>query len=219
MSTSLLQLHNASACYQQRPVFSNLNLDVNYGERVALIGASGAGKSTLLNLLYQQHPQQIALVPQQLGLVNNLSVLHNIYIGGLSRHSTLQNLLTLLYPRAYIRHQITAIAHTLGIDETLDRPVATLSGGQKQRVAIARSLYCGHPIFVGDEPFSSLDERYTATALELLNQTFQTQLIVLHNIELALAFSSRVIALQHGKIVLDRPTRTLVTSDLEGIYP
>ena len=218
MPTALLQLHNASACYQQRQVICNLNLTVSQGERVALIGANGAGKSTLLNLLYQHHPSQVALVPQQLGLVNNLSVLHNIYMGGLSHHSTLQNLLTLVYTRPAIRQQITAIAQKLGIAETLNRPVVTLSGGQKQRVAIARAFYCGHPVLVADEPFSSLDESYTATTLEQLNQAFQTQLIVLHNIELALAFSTRVIALQQGKIVLDRPTGTLVASDLDGIY-
>ena len=91
----MFELINANLGYKQSAVLTNISLKINSGERVASVGESGAGKSTLLSALQSQMKNKAALIPQDLGLVNNLSVFHNIYIGRLNSYSSVYNLLNL----------------------------------------------------------------------------------------------------------------------------
>jgi phosphonate transport system ATP-binding protein len=166
--------------FGDRAVLRDISLTVQRGERVALVGPSGAGKSTLLGvingtvsiesgtvrLLGQDvqclTPRErrasyacVGMVYQDLCLIDNLRVVHNVNAGHLGRWSTLRSLVSLLWPleRARAHKALTQV----GIPEKMYEATGTLSGGQRQRVAIARILIQDPAIVLADEPISSLD--------------------------------------------------------------
>ena len=127
---ALVELCKASACYAGRAVLHDIDLTINAGERVAVMGRSGAGKSTLLNLLHARLGDKVALIPQAAALVKTLSVFHNVYMGRLDRHSTWHNLRNLAWPA---RRDIAEVEDTLelvGLADKLFEQAGTLSGGQ-----------------------------------------------------------------------------------------
>ncbi len=211
-------LDNQHLGYGSQSVLKNLKLCINSGEKVAIIGESGAGKSTLLSALREQCPQDVAWCPQQLGLVPMLNCLHNIYMGQLHNHHFLVNLLRLIYPGSRITKEISHLAQQLSIEEQLYKASEQLSGGQQQRTAIARSLYSGKNIFIGDEPVSALDAFQAQHVLKMLNQTFETLVVSLHDVDLAKQYCQRIIALKDGHILFDLPSEQVSQQALSGVY-
>ncbi len=218
MSQPLVELRNAQARYGDFTALHDINLTIHAGERIALVGASGSGKSTLLDLIHQHSQQPSALVPQDFGLVRTLSVYHNLYMGALDRHSTWYNLVNLLKPFAARIDEIRLIAEKLGLGEKLFQAVGNLSGGQRQRVAVGRALYQGGAIVLADEPVSALDQHHSSVVLDRLAYGFTTSVLGMHDIELALSYSNRVIGLQDGRIVLDQASDSLTTADITPLY-
>ena len=95
-----IALENVTAGYGGKPVLQNISLQIEAGERVAIMGRSGAGKSTLINLIYRSCAERAALMPQASALVANLSVFHNVFMGRLDRHiGAVQSTHTHLAPR------------------------------------------------------------------------------------------------------------------------
>ena len=214
----LIQLHSESASYQGVETLHDIDLHVNQGEKLALVGQSGSGKSTLIKLIYDRYPVNTALVPQDYGLVNHLSVYHNVFIGGLGQYSTLYNLANLVRPWSDQVDIVRKILVGLQLEEYLFRPVGRLSGGQKQRVAVARSLFQKGGLLLADEPVSSVDEQQSKVVLEQLLDGFSTIVLAMHDIQLALAFCDRIIGLEKGRIVLDSPSDSLTSKDLLSLY-
>jgi phosphonate transport system ATP-binding protein len=215
---TVFELSDHSLQYNGQMVWENLNLSISVGEKVAIVGPSGAGKSSLLRVLYQQQAQQVALCPQDLGLVEILSVYHNIYMGKLQQHSVLYNLCNLLRPLTSHRKAIEQLAEELGIEDKLFHSVDQLSGGQRQRVAIGRALYREQPIFLGDEPVSSLDPVQAESLLNLIVDRHETALVALHNRHLALSVFDRVIGIQEGAIRFDLAADKLTVAKLDAFY-
>lgn len=211
-------LRNASASYGGRPVLSDLDLTVRAGERVALMGRSGAGKSTLIGLIHAQAPEQVALVPQAAALVRPLSVFHNVYMGRLDRRSTLHNLRTLVRPARADVAAVEAVLDRVGLADRLWARAGELSGGQQQRISVARALYNGRPILVGDEPVSALDRQQGARILTELARGHETLILALHDVALALARTDRIVVLEAGRIVLDAPSAGLDPARLNPFY-
>ena len=214
----MIQLQSESASYQGVKTLHDIDLQVSKGEKLALVGQSGSGKSTLIKLIYEHYPVNTSLVPQDYGLVNNLSVYHNVYIGCLDQHSTLYNLVNLIRPKADQVEIVSAILAGLQLEDYLFRPVGNLSGGQKQRVAVARSLFQKGHLLLADEPVSSVDEQQSRVVLKQMLSGFSTVVLALHDIQLALAFCDRIIGLEKGRIVLDSPADALTTKDLLSLY-
>ena len=214
----MLQLNAASASYAGRQVLRNVCLEIKTGEKVALVGRSGAGKSTLLRLLYEQQPQATALVPQELGLVKSLSVFHNVYMGRLNQHNAFYNLINLLRP---MRAEIAAVAlvlERLALSDKLYEPTGQLSGGQQQRTAVARALHQGNAVLMGDEPVSAVDEHQSRRVLDAIVEGHDTVVLAMHDTELAIAYSTRIIGLDDGQVTFDESSAGLRSSDLDALY-
>lgn len=204
--------------YGAHIALGNLTLQIAEGEKIALIGQSGAGKTTLLHALYAQIPDRAALCPQELGLVDALSVYHNIYMGRLDHHNALYNALNLVRPAPAHVQSIRRLACKLGLETLLRRPVASLSGGQRQRVALGRALYRQQPVFLGDEPVSNLDPTQGRKILAMALAQHDTAVVALHNRQLALQLFERVIGIRQGAIALDGPTHSISAAQLQRLY-
>ena len=214
----LIELANETAGYGGRPVLHAIDLAIRAGERVAVMGRSGAGKTTLLNLLYSRLAERVALVPQGSALVKTLSVFHNVYMGRLDRHPTWYNLRTLAWPARRVVSEVAAVLDLVGLGEALFARAGELSGGQQQRASVARALYNGRPILIGDEPVSALDRVQGAAILSCLAAGHETVILAMHDIVLALGHTDRIVVLESGRIVLDAPSRTLSVADLIPYY-
>lgn len=217
---ALLEWRDAALSYDRETVLTGLNWDLRRGQRIALLGASGAGKSTLLSALYRHlsAAEPVAWIPQDLGLVPNLSAFHNVYMGRLDQEPAWRNLLNLLWPQVAPRRQIRALLARLELEPALFRAVGKLSGGQRQRVAIARALYRRTAILLADEPVTGLDPPRARACLEALREGFGTAVVALHDADLALSFADRVLGLAGGRIALDVAADGITAADLQALY-
>lgn len=214
----MLHLESASASYKDHTALTDITLHVPAGQKLAFIGRSGAGKSTLLKLLYEQRPKEIALVPQDYGLVTSLSVFHNVYMGQLGRQPLWYNLVNLIKPLKQPVADVKELLELFQLEDKLFEPVGHLSGGQQQRTAIARAMMQSGNILFADEPVSSLDEQQSKSVMGALCKRFDTIVLAMHDIDLALCFCDRIVGLDQGRITLDAPTANLKRSDLLEIY-
>ncbi|MCJ2088806.1 ATP-binding cassette domain-containing protein [Methylobacterium sp. E-005] len=143
-------LGNAAAASDGRPVLPGITLTVRAGERIALMGRSGAGESTLIGLFHGQAPDRMALVPQA-ARVRPPPVFHNVHMGRRDRRSPLYNLRRRIRPARADIAAVEAVLDRVGLANRLRAKAGELSGGQRQRVSVARALYNGRPVLVGDE--------------------------------------------------------------------
>lgn len=211
-------LNNESISYDDFIAVDSLTLDIKKGEKVALLGKSGSGKSTLLKRMYELQKENSSYIPQELGLVNNLSVFHNVYISKLDKNSFFYNIRNLIKPIQGEVDNISNILKDLLLNDKLFEKSLNLSGGQKQRVAIARALYSKSDILLADEPVSALDEFLSKRVINRLVNSHETVICTLHNVDLALSGFDRVIGLKNGKLLLDKKCEDLTQEDREELY-
>ncbi|MFT4765285.1 MAG: phosphonate transport system ATP-binding protein [Oleispira sp.] len=204
--------------YQLDNRLNDITLNINSGEKVALLGPSGGGKTSLLNALHQQCADQIAWCPQEHGLVEALSGYHNIYMGQLDQHNALYNLANLIKPLVKPKQAISELSVLLGLDpqQHLWQSVSQLSGGQRQRIGIGRALFRQQENFLGDEPVSSLDPVQAQKILELILNRHKTVILALHNRQQALSNFDRIIGIKAGRIVFDSPAKELIKNKYQA---
>ena len=197
-----------------------IDLSIEEGEMVAIIGKSGAGKSTLLHILaaidsYDKgsylvdgvsvgdlkekdrarfRSQKIGIVMQDYALIDEYTIEENVQI-------------PLIFGKVkgndVRREKIMTALKNVGLDELAKKPVRQLSGGQKQRVAIARALVNNPAFLLADEPTGALDSKTSGEIMDVfekLNQGGKTVIIVTHDMEVA-ARCGRVIEISDGEIV------------------
>ncbi|KCB51772.1 phosphonate ABC transporter, ATP-binding protein [Bordetella hinzii 1277] len=224
-----------------------VSLRVAPGEMVALLGASGSGKSTLLRhvagfvaadsgrvAVYGEPIQAdgrisrrvrgaragIGFVFQQFNLVGRLPVIVNVLTGMLPRLPMWRSLLR-LFRRDEIGVGLQALAR-VGIHEHAFQRASTLSGGQQQRAAIARTLVQNARVILADEPIASLDpesSRRVMDALASINREQGVAVVVsLHQVDVAMRYCPRVVALRQGQVVYDGPAQALTPAMLQALY-
>lgn len=196
----------------------DISLNISAGERVALVGESGAGKSTLLSVLQSRYRDNCAFIPQEPGLVRSLSVFHNVYMGSLHRHNTSYNLLNLAWPQRAEIERITPILERLGLYDKIFTRVGELSGGQQQRTGICRAILQGGKAVLGDEPVSAADSHQSRVIMDTLCETFDTVILAMHDVELALQYATRMVGIRDGQIAIDQSTVGLSKQDLDFLY-
>ena len=102
--------------------------------------------------------------------------------------------------------------------DTARQRAGELSGGQRQRVAVARMLYQNAQVLLADEPVSALDGPLAEVVMQALTESYRTSVVAMHDVDLALRFTDRVIGIRDGHIALDEPSRRLSASDLLPLY-
>ncbi len=209
---------NESISYDSLLAIDSVTLSIKKGEKVALLGKSGSGKSTLLKRMYELQKSECSYIPQELGLVNNLSVFHNVYISQLDNNSFFYNIRNLIKPAKTEVNNISNVLKELLLDDKMLIKSVNLSGGQKQRVAIARALYGKKDILLADEPISALDEYLSRKVIDILISSHETVVCTLHNVDLAVEGFDRVIGLKDGKLLLDKRCEDLTQKDREELY-
>lgn len=218
---SLAVLDREALGYGATPVLAGVSFVLEPGEKIAVLGRSGAGKSTLLTAVCDRLVRadtRIALVPQDLALVPQLSVVKNVLMGRLDDHGAIYNLSNLARTRGVDRRAILDILGELGLTGEADRAVDELSGGQKQRTALARAFFRGGEALIGDEPFSALDETQGRALLDRVSERFSTVVLVLHDVSLAFAFATRIVGLRAGRITFDAAPDELSPERVRELY-
>ncbi|MDB5433262.1 MAG: phosphonates transport ATP-binding protein phnC [Caulobacter sp.] len=157
---------------------------------------------------------------QQFNLVGRLSLFTNVALGSLGRIPMIQGLLG-LWPRE-TRDAAMAALHRVGVSEYAAQRANTLSGGQQQRGAIARALVQKAKVILADEPVASLDPVSARKVMEILRELNRvdglTVVVTLHQVDYALRYCDRVVALKAGKMVYDGPASGLDKPQLIDIY-
>ena len=217
-----------------------INLQVNAGEFVAIMGSSGSGKSTLMNLLgcldtptsgdYLLDGKLVsALEPNEYADIRNQKI-GFVFQGFnlLARTTALENVeLPLLYDRSHRiaqpRQAAVDALTMVGLAERMDHQPSQLSGGQQQRVAIARALVNQPAIILADEPTGNLDTRTSIDVLslfQLLNDKGITIILVTHEPDIA-QYAQRIVEVRDGEIIRDEPvvTRQRAAEDLKQMTP
>ncbi|MGC9669404.1 ABC transporter ATP-binding protein [Planosporangium sp. 12N6] len=213
---------------------SGVDLTVNHGEYLAIMGASGSGKTTLMNILGCLDVQTSGrylldgvdvntLDDRQLARVRNRRIGFVFQTFSLiSRTTVLANVeLPLAYAgmnAADRRRRARMALATVGLADRADCEPNQLSGGQQQRVAVARALVTAPALVLADEPTGNLDSRSSAEVLEVLdklNQLGRTIVLITHDQWVA-AHAHRLIELMDGRVVGDEPIRRTVSQERYG---
>jgi len=218
---SILKGINLVKIYGQEPnivrALDHVNIDINEGEFVAIIGTSGSGKSTLLNMLGgldRLTEGKVIINNKKLSEMNDeeITIFRRRNIGFIFQNYNLVPILN-VYENIVLpieldgvkidTEYVDSIISTLGLSDKLTNMPNNLSGGQQQRVAIARALATKPAIILADEPTGNLDSKTGMDVIGLLKMTSQkfnqTMVMITHNEEIA-QLADRVIRIEDGKV-------------------
>ncbi|HEV8142162.1 MAG TPA: phosphonate ABC transporter ATP-binding protein [Methylomirabilota bacterium] len=226
-------------------ILDGVDLAVQPGEFVVILGKSGAGKTTLLRTInrlveptagtirvdghlvtgarpaaLREIRRRIGMIFQQFNLVRRISVMENVLAGRLGYVPTLSSL-TGHFPAEDRRRALECLAQ-VGLAHLAERRADTLSGGEQQRVAIARALAQAPAVILADEPTASLDPQLTGSIMDLLRRINVEHGITLvvsqHQLETALAYAGRLVGLRQGRVMFDGAPAAVTPAVVGAIY-
>ena len=216
MTQNILKIENLSLSFKDQEVLKNINLSLDLGERVSILGESGSGKSSLLRciagfeninkgkislkneivssetFLLPTEKRGVGMVVQEKALFPHLTVKKNILFG-IESNSNKNEI-------------VSELAELFKIEKLLDKLPGQISGGEQQRVAFARSLAPSPSLLMLDEPFSALDDKLKKELYYELDKIFEKQelsiLLVTHDREEAQILTSKSLKLSQGSLSL-----------------
>jgi cell division transport system ATP-binding protein len=219
MSKTILSLHNVNIYQEGRSIISNINLSVNPGEFIYIIGKTGSGKSSLMKTLYGDLPLtdgQGTIVDYELnGLVEKDIPFLRRKIGIVFQDFKLlpdrtvnNNLIFVLKATGWIdnkemQDKIDEVLDKVGMKAMANKMPHQLSGGEQQCVAIARALLNDPELILADEPTGNLDPQTSIEVLEVLrkiNQNGKTVIMATHDYALLMKFPSKTLKCEDGTI-------------------
>lgn len=243
----MIKFENVTKIYPgaATPALDNVNLTINDGDFVSIIGLSGAGKSTLLRCINKMHDIQegkvlideqdisaakgkelrvlrrnIGMIFQSFNLVKRSSVYKNV-LGGRAGYHSFFEVLFGVYKEEEKMLAFDSL-NKLGILDKAFVRADELSGGQQQRVALARALTQEPHIILADEPVASLDPITTISVMndfKRINEDYKITIVAnMHHVDLALKYSTRIIGINKGKIVFDGKPEEINDEILLKIY-
>ena len=226
-------------------ILDGIDLTVRASEFVVILGRSGAGKTTLLRSLnrlveptagsvrvagrvvtgagaadLREARRQTGMIFQQFNLVRRASVIDNVLAGRLGYVRALPSLFGRFPP--VDRALALRCLEQVGLGALADRRADTLSGGEQQRVAIARALAQEPAVVLADEPTASLDPALTSSIMDILRRINAerglTLVVSQHQLETALAYASRIVGFQRGRVCFDGPPAAVTPAVAAAIY-
>ena len=242
----ILKFDNVSKHYPNGVhALKGVSFTVREGEFVSVIGPSGSGKSTLLRAINRLIPisggtvwldgqavsaqrgkglrqlrRKVGMIFQNYNLVYSLSVLQNVLHGRLGYMNGLKGVFGLYSEED--KQEGLDLLEELGLADFAYNRASDLSGGQKQRVGIARAIMQGPKLLLCDEPIASLDPSSAKTIMDLLRDMTRKRniacIVNLHQLDVALKYSTRIIGLSKGEIVFDGRPEELDDCTIERIY-
>ena len=234
---SMLEVHNVHKSFDGTEILKGIDLTVDKGDVVAILGPSGSGKSTFLRCinfleradggemifdgerfdLRTVHRREIArirrktaFVFQNYNLFQNKTVLDNVTLG----LTAVRRL-----PREQAKARAMDALVRVGMADKIDSYPSQLSGGQQQRVAIARGLATEPEIIYFDEPTSALDPELIGEVLSVMRKLAEegmTMLVVTHEMEFARSVSSKVLFMEGGRVIESAPTAAFFADPKEA---
>lgn len=227
---SIIKVNNLEKKFGQNLVLKDINIEVQKGEVVTIIGSSGSGKSTLLRclnlleeptsgkILYKDenilekkfdlraYRTKVGMVFQNFNLFENKTVLENC---------TLSQEKVLKISKDKAQEKAKKFLKLVGMDQYVNAKPSQISGGQKQRVAIARALCMDPEVLLFDEPTSALDPEMVGEVLEVMTKLAKegiTMIVVTHEMDFAREVSTRVLFMNEGIILEDGSPEEIFTN-------
>ena len=225
-----MRLTDVNVCRGTAPILHDISLSIPSGSVTAIVGRSGAGKSTLIRTLngltaaqsgritvggigpldsaksLREHRQRTASIFQDHALIDRLPAIDNVLLGLADQRHPLS---VLPWPRSF-RIRAAQALDEVGLLHRAWQRTSQLSGGERQRIGIARALIRQPRLLLADEPFASVDPSLVVHFSQKLRQTVITSgltlVIVLHQLETALAMADRIVGLVDGRIAFDGPS-------------
>lgn len=242
----MIQFQDVSLIYPNGTQgLKNINLSIEEGEFVVVVGLSGAGKSTLIRSInrlvtptsgqllvdgeniipfkgkqLRQLRTKIGIIFQNYNLVKRSTVMKNVISGRLGHTGTWRSVFH-LYPKEDVALAYESLKR-VNIEEKVYQRADQLSGGQQQRVSIARVLTQQPSIILADEPVASLDPPTSHQVMSYLKKINRedkiTTLVNLHYIDMAMEYADRIIGMRAGEVVFDGPASQVTEKTFEEIY-
>ena len=238
-----LKIRNLEAWRNNKRIFTNLSLDLYYGQNVVILGPNGSGKSSLLNLInrtlypkvtknseikiFEKTEINIWNLRNRIGFlleeidkrVDSNTNVNDLILSGFQGNFKIKNEGSLSPEK---QDSLAKIINQMDLQKIITKTYRTLSDGQKRRVLIARALIHNPKILILDEPTNNLDFKSTCNLLKILEEICNRQISlvqVTHNVDTIIKSINRVILMKNGTIVDDgSPTQILTSDKLSELY-